>query len=233
MPNVSCNPGSGIPDNLQVTFSTAYLFCPPILLSVTVASQGQGQWTSQGETGADPGSIPDTALSCVTDPQSGQSTFQIDVKEGCLQGSYSLTVVGSNPFFAHGSFQTSAQACCGHMGIIGVDITLSGELRSPIGTPIPSASPCPVVALVFCPPCEANAPGGCTGGKCASGSSPAAGSSPSIPGHPPFNTKGPVRYATGELVIGAADLLLSGYGVPWGHTRSFSSSLNVSQTVGN
>lgn len=43
----------------------------------------------------------------------------------------------------------------------------------------------------------------------------------------------PVRYATGEVGEKAIDLKVDGFGVPWGHTRSFSSRLSENTNVGN
>ncbi len=43
----------------------------------------------------------------------------------------------------------------------------------------------------------------------------------------------PVRYASGELLYSETDLISSGYGVPWGHTRRFLNRLSVPETLGN
>lgn len=43
----------------------------------------------------------------------------------------------------------------------------------------------------------------------------------------------PIRYATGEVVLRAVDLMLDGYGVPWGHTLRFQSRLNFNENLGN
>jgi hypothetical protein len=42
-----------------------------------------------------------------------------------------------------------------------------------------------------------------------------------------------VRYATGEIVHYAQDLISSGFGTPWGHTRSFANRLSETTNVGN
>src|ERR1043165_7071426 len=44
---------------------------------------------------------------------------------------------------------------------------------------------------------------------------------------------GPVRYASGEIVLSALDLKAKGFGFPWGHTRSFSNLLRVNTNFGN
>ena len=43
----------------------------------------------------------------------------------------------------------------------------------------------------------------------------------------------PVRYGTGEVILQATDLQSSGFGVPWGHTRSFASQLTQPANAGN
>ena len=45
-------------------------------------------------------------------------------------------------------------------------------------------------------------------------------------------SEGPIRYANGELRLTATDISSSGFGVPWGHTRSFASRMSWTQTVG-
>ncbi len=63
-----------------------------------------------------------------------------------------------------------------------------------------------------CPEDEA-----CSGGTCG------------VPSLSPY----PVRYASGELAVIATDLQLEGYGMPWGHTRSFGSRMSVNENNGN
>ncbi|MBI3861709.1 MAG: hypothetical protein HY290_07420, partial [Planctomycetia bacterium] len=46
-------------------------------------------------------------------------------------------------------------------------------------------------------------------------------------------SQAPVRYATGELSLSAADFQSNGFGIPWGHTRSFSSRLTTPVNLGN
>jgi RHS repeat-associated protein len=43
----------------------------------------------------------------------------------------------------------------------------------------------------------------------------------------------PVRYNTGELMVTANDLSAGGYGIPWGHARSFSNQVSPSTNIGN
>ncbi|MEO8497331.1 MAG: hypothetical protein ABI614_19850, partial [Planctomycetota bacterium] len=43
----------------------------------------------------------------------------------------------------------------------------------------------------------------------------------------------PIAYSTGELSYSATDLESDGFGVPWGHTRSFVSRLSRSESIGN
>jgi hypothetical protein len=50
---------------------------------------------------------------------------------------------------------------------------------------------------------------------------------------PPWSSSFPIRYATGELALSDVDLAGDGFGVPWGHTRSFASRLSISESLGN
>ena len=50
--------------------------------------------------------------------------------------------------------------------------------------------------------------------------------------HPQCSDK-PIRYASGEIDLKTVDLLAGGFGVPWGHTRSFASQLSGNTDVGN
>ena len=43
----------------------------------------------------------------------------------------------------------------------------------------------------------------------------------------------PVRYGTGEIVVGQSDLVTNGHGISWGHTRRFSSRLSNPVSLGN
>jgi hypothetical protein len=57
----------------------------------------------------------------------------------------------------------------------------------------------------------------------------------SHPAHPKTrkSSRSPIRYGTGEIVLTASDLGAGGFGVPWGHTRSFASRLTAPTNVGN
>src|SRR5947208_11715868 len=43
----------------------------------------------------------------------------------------------------------------------------------------------------------------------------------------------PIRYFSGEIDLKVTDLAADGFGVPWGHTRSFSSQLSENTNAGN
>ena len=49
----------------------------------------------------------------------------------------------------------------------------------------------------------------------------------------PDQSDQPIRYATGELALVASDLSGNGFGISWGHTRSFSSMLSSPLDLGN
>ncbi|HEX5442918.1 MAG TPA: hypothetical protein VFW87_03770, partial [Pirellulales bacterium] len=77
--------------------------------------------------------------------------------------------------------------------------------------------------------CHAAKPGG---GQSLGGGGPVEGV-PSAGAAPVQISDGPIRYATGEVVIEADDLASGGFGTAWGHHRSFSSRLNANQDFGN
>src|SRR4051812_19014415 len=56
-----------------------------------------------------------------------------------------------------------------------------------------------------------------------------------IPAGPfvPCASMKPVRYASGEIVLEATDLSVGGFGLHWGHTRSFASRLSEDTNAGN
>jgi len=99
------------------------------------------------------------------------------------------------------------------------------------GTPYPHPLPPPTR------PCERMGPEGCcpepesTGGGPPRGA-PIGGRTPSG-SQPPAFSRAPVRYATGEVFVSAIDIESRGFGVPWGHTRRFSSRLSENTNFGN
>jgi RHS repeat-associated protein len=59
---------------------------------------------------------------------------------------------------------------------------------------------------------------------------------PQRPPAPPVGPQvaaGAVRYASGEVVLSVKDSKSDGFGVPWGHTRSFASQLSQNTNAGN
>jgi hypothetical protein len=48
---------------------------------------------------------------------------------------------------------------------------------------------------------------------------------------PSYSTN-PVRYSSGELSLEYDDISAGGFGVPWGHTRSFANRLSENESVG-
>jgi hypothetical protein len=55
---------------------------------------------------------------------------------------------------------------------------------------------------------------------------------PQSPDGAPVLSPGPIRYSTGEIMYQVNDLASSGFGIPWGHTRSFLSRIYVDTDVG-
>ena len=115
------------------------------------------------------------------------------------------------------------------------------------GIPYPNSYPPPT------PPCDplvqccssnpgGNGPDGGNGPNGGNGPGTGGGPGGPPPGNPPTCThflcipprrsSAPVMYGTGEFDYSVTDLSVKGYGVPWGHTRSFRPRLNRSETIG-
>src|SRR5438309_9390450 len=101
------------------------------------------------------------------------------------------------------------KTCCG----LPQPGTFATEVIATEGTPLPAADP-PMCAT----PCPDD-PTQC----CEDGVGPASA---------PVTSEEPVRYATGEVVIKAVDIQSGGFGLPWGHTRSFANLQSVNETLG-
>jgi YD repeat-containing protein len=101
------------------------------------------------------------------------------------------------------------------------------------GTPVPLGKP-----YRWTPPCVPSTPQTCCPppGRGKSGTKPPAGppccTSGGAPGGAVFSMA-PIRYASGELALTKVDLTADGFGLPWGHTRSFASRQSRSETIGN
>jgi RHS repeat-associated protein len=59
------------------------------------------------------------------------------------------------------------------------------------------------------------------------------GCSGTKPCPPTLFSRAPVRYASGEIALSATDIASDGFGVPWGHTRSFANRLEISESLGH
>ena len=141
----------------------------------------------------------------------------LSVSVGCNGGTFSYNEGDCNISGGATSFECNTggvtlnptgaipeQQCCGETGgNVGFILRVNAGLVKMAG---------------LCPPCM-----GCTD---ADAGDPMAGDPA------PFSAA-PVRYATGELSLAAADIASDGFGVRWGHTRSFASRMSVSETGGN
>lgn len=78
-------------------------------------------------------------------------------------------------------------------------------------------------------PAQAAAALGCSDAACGCAACCGAAAKP----EPPAISSAPVRYATGEVVVLAEDIASSGFGLEWGHTRSFASRLERDTDLGN
>ncbi|MFO0929414.1 MAG: hypothetical protein U0736_20695 [Gemmataceae bacterium] len=104
--------------------------------------------------------------------------------------------------------------------------------RAP-GVPEDPTDPChgkhPTACGCGCGGCECGC-GGCECG-CECGCGGAGGPPKGL--QPPRVSGRPVRYATGEPLVEADDLHAGGFGLAWGHTRSFASRLTEPTDAGN
>jgi RHS repeat-associated protein len=71
------------------------------------------------------------------------------------------------------------------------------------------------------------------GGTVPADAGPAAGGSDAGAGQDDGMSSNPIRYADGSISLRASDISSSGFGVRWGHTRSFASRMSHSESAGN
>ncbi|QDU01709.1 tRNA3(Ser)-specific nuclease WapA precursor [Gimesia chilikensis] len=127
----------------------------------------------------------------------------------------------------------SSDACCDgeNPPTTGLEMAAYESIPYPDGLP-PVTPPCdPAIQCCYSSPSgtgpgtgPGNGPG--TGpGQGGIGSTAGNGSSSSFSGLP-------IRYGTGEFDYSISDFKADGYGIPWGHTRSFRSRLSHSETIG-
>ncbi|QDU05521.1 hypothetical protein V6x_52590 [Gimesia chilikensis] len=127
----------------------------------------------------------------------------------------------------------SSDACCDgeNPPTTGLEMAAYESIPYPDGLP-PVTPPCdPAIQCCYSSPSgtgpgtgPGNGPG--TGpGQGGIGSTAGKGSSSSFSGLP-------IRYGTGEFDYSISDFKADGYGIPWGHTRSFRSRLSHSETIG-
>lgn len=139
-------------------------------------------------------------------------------------GQISPQISCSPSFVAHGIDMGNYSAnCCTWEGSM-VPITI-GETEPDLSK-MPIWPPPPVQVAPLCPPhaneCECaqqQGDGNCQGGMCQPRTA--------------LFSEAPIRFATGELLVESIDLAADGYGVPWGHRRSFSSRLQQKTNIGS
>lgn len=111
-------------------------------------------------------------------------------------------------------------------------ITCCGQPQSEMAQEIMiwQGPPIPTSVSIDHVPCEPATPDSC---PCAdhTGGGGCSGSSFCLP-YPPIFSTAPVRYATGELSLVETDISSSGFGLKWGHTRSFRNRSSLVQTLG-
>src|SRR5579863_345577 len=148
-------------------------------------------------------------------------------------------------------FITGASFTCVNIGAPGTGIPVRccpGGGGSPTGLHTvtdmltPTAAPPELTPAPCDDPCSCSKPKGppCAG-HCPPQKPNHGPNNPPQPGSPPSkgpqpkrktSSSAPIRYASGEINVAATDVASGGYGVPWGHTRSFASRQSVNETIG-
>jgi RHS repeat-associated protein len=229
MPSLSCCP-SKVPSLLNMAL---YIWAPTgagcFHHSFTLSEAG-GVWkgndsdvdVEMGTTGPDPSDLQ-VKLKLTFNSECGVDRT-LGAYAHCGEDHFYTMVGGS------GDQDGLPRPCC---DIPAGESKLMWELGIWKGTPVPLGKP-----YRWTPPCVPSTPQTCCPppGRGKSGTKPPAG--------PPCCTSGgalggnvfsmaPIRYASGELALTKVDLTADGFGLPWGHTRSFASRQSRSETIGN
>ena len=164
----------------------------------------------------------DAVVPCYAEGLEQLDMGQVDLQHGCCQqqpgeGSYGIYLL------------STAQLPVSPMPPLALPCTLIKPDEC-CETPDPKSGDGGVVGR----PVAAKAPGAVRGGSparpncpesCCSVNSPTAGLGGGHGARPPVFSAAPVRYANGEVAVVSNDLEAGGFGLPWGHTRSFASRL--------
>ncbi|MEZ6129153.1 MAG: hypothetical protein R3C59_10765 [Planctomycetaceae bacterium] len=118
--------------------------------------------------------------------------------------------------------------CCPGASVI---ITVGG-LAPPGAVPPPVPEPC---EWAMPEDCCVLPDGSCSSGGCTDGppNGPDGGPCRRLCQPPPPVSAFPIRYGTGEVILNVSDFEVTGYGTPWGHTRSFGSRMSVNESNGS
>lgn len=172
------------------------------------------------------------ALKCNGIDEYGNPIFQLDWSlPNCGGQQLQSESSACSPLSAFYGTTGVAKECCSGPDPQTSGITISVYDASPTPDAEPPATPA-CDPLIQC----------CSGGP--GGNGPGSGGSPGGPPPtfapscnsfictPPYRSSAPVTYGTGEFDYSVTDLSVKGYGVPWGHTRSFRPRLTHSETIG-
>lgn len=155
--------------------------------------------------------------------------WQVETDNGTCVGEYVYPSTScSTIHLVFDGYWNSTQVCCHQSNHIEIS---AGPLFAE-GAPIPTPPPC------FCacddpneccpdePPIGGSGEAGC---QAAAAWADIDRNAPS----PPVASCASMRFATGEVMVHAVDLKTEGFGVPWGHTRSFVSRQSFNTMLGN
>lgn len=189
------------------------------------------QWGDSGWVSAD--NNPFQLGVSVTDCQEFAGEISLECRSSFKAGSESCGVSPGQgqspcePFFV-GSFTALpvSENCCWEIATYTIDGTTTPP---PFGEPIPVPPNCIPTPEVCCDT-PGEGPNGPNGGG---GNGPVRCNGTTCTPISHNYSPAPIRYSTGEMAINATDLSTNGYGIPWGHTRSFANRQTANQSVGN
>src|SRR5690606_12047479 len=151
----------------------------------------------------------------------------------CSHAPLFIASVQCDPFRVRSNAATANERCCNNSTTsTAIEVLIDETLRPYMVTPRMPPACRSVDPNECCPPL------GCLPPKCFSGDPGGMGFSDGKGGKckcksPSFSIA-PIRYADGSLELVSNDLpMATGFGAPWGHTRSYLNRVNQSMSWGN
>lgn len=221
-----------VPSKLDIVVEAIFTECQ------NVDSQTQLNWNGSGWEASQPDNGYSFGFKCIGIDEYGNPIFQLDWSlPDCGGDSLPSESSACYPLWAFYGTTGVDESCCSGPDPQTGGITINVNENVPVPDSFPPPTP-PCDPYVQC--CSSDSGGNGPDGGTGSGSGGGPGGPP--PGNPPScnpficrppsRSSAPVTYGTGEFDYSITDLNVKGYGVPWGHTRSFRPRLNHSETIG-